>query len=311
MTEVICHRGYSSRYPENTILAFQKAVESGADGVELDVHLTRDGEVVVIHDERVDRTTDGVGYVKDHSLAELRRLNAAYGWRTAPQRIPTLEEYLELIAPTGMKSNIELKTGLFDYEGMEEKVWNQICRFGLENRVILSSFHAQTLLRVKALAPEAPCGLLNQDKLLSPGQATRDLGLEAYPSPVSPFAAWSHPGAESVSPGDQCLHGERSRSPYLSLCLGCSLCHYQPSQTGPDPAPPDSGKSRIDKPKNCGKIAPNTPNAMRKPSRGKAQSEGETVQAPGRNSASHFQAARDDRDGRSRYRAAKTPGFSR
>ena len=57
MTEVICHRGYSSRYPENTILAFQKAVESGADGVELDVHLTRDGEVVVIHDERVDRTT--------------------------------------------------------------------------------------------------------------------------------------------------------------------------------------------------------------------------------------------------------------
>ena len=71
----------------------------------------------------------------------------------------------------------------------------------------------------------------------------------------------------------------------------------------------DSGKSRIDKPKNCGKIAPNTPNAMRKPSRGKAQSEGETVQAPGRNSASHFQAARDDRDGRSRYRAAKTPGF--
>ena len=112
-----------------------------------------------------------------------------------------------------------------------------------------------------------------------------------------------------MSPGDQCLHGERSRSPYLSLCLGCSLCHYQPSQTGPDPAPPDSGKSRIDKPKNCGKIAPNTPNAMRKPSRGKAQSEGETVQAPGRNSASHFQAARDDRDGRSRYRAAKTPGF--
>ena len=180
MTEVICHRGYSSRYPENTMLAFQKAVESGADGVELDVHLTRDGEVVVIHDERVDRTTDGVGYVKDHSLAELRRLNAAYRWGTAPQRIPTLEEYLELIAPTGMKTNIELKTGLFGYEGIEEKVWNLIGRFRLEDRVILSSFHAQTLLRVKALAPEAPCGLLNQDKLLSPGQAIRDLGFQAY-----------------------------------------------------------------------------------------------------------------------------------
>lgn len=180
VTEIICHRGYSSRYPENTMLAFQKAVESGADGVELDVHLTRDGEVVVIHDERVERTTDGMGYVKDYSLAELRRLNAAYRWRTAPQRIPTLEEYLELIAPTGMRSNIELKTGLFDYEGIEEKVWSLIARFGLESRVILSSFHAQTLLRVKALAPEAPCGLLNQDKLLCPGQATQDLGFQAY-----------------------------------------------------------------------------------------------------------------------------------
>ncbi|MFR8333024.1 MAG: glycerophosphodiester phosphodiesterase family protein [Oscillospiraceae bacterium] len=69
MTEVICHRGYSSRYPENTMLAFQKAIETGADGIELDVHLTRDGEVVVIHDELVDRTTDGVGFVKDFSLA--------------------------------------------------------------------------------------------------------------------------------------------------------------------------------------------------------------------------------------------------
>lgn len=104
MTEVICHRGYSSRYPENTMLAFQKAIETGADGIELDVHLTRDGEVVVIHDELVDRTTDGVGFVKDFSLAELRRLNAAHGWEIAPQRVPTLEEYLERIAPTGLQS---------------------------------------------------------------------------------------------------------------------------------------------------------------------------------------------------------------
>lgn len=68
------------------MLAFQKAIETGADGIELDVHLTRDGEVVVIHDELVDRTTDGVGFVKDFSLAELRRLNAAQGWEIAPQR---------------------------------------------------------------------------------------------------------------------------------------------------------------------------------------------------------------------------------
>ena len=180
MTEVICHRGYSSRYPENTMLAFQKAIETGADGIELDVHLTRDGEVVVIHDELVDRTTDGVGFVKDFSLAELRRLNAAHGWEIAPQRVPTLEEYLERIAPTGLQSNIELKTGMFDYDGIEEKVWKLIDRFGLKDRVILSSFHVQTLLRLKALAPEAPCGLLNQDRIIHPGWATQALGLRAY-----------------------------------------------------------------------------------------------------------------------------------
>ena len=99
------------------------------------------------------------------------------------QKTKTFEQYLdepiELEAFFQCNGCDENGEGIWD-EGMEEKVWNQICRFGLENRVILSSFHAQTLLRVKALAPEAPCGLLNQDKLLSPGQATRDLGLEAY-----------------------------------------------------------------------------------------------------------------------------------
>ena len=74
MTMVICHRGDSGRCPENTKLAFCQAVQSGAEGIELDVHLTRDGHVVVIHDERVDRTTNGKGYVKDMTLAQLRRL---------------------------------------------------------------------------------------------------------------------------------------------------------------------------------------------------------------------------------------------
>ena len=71
--KVYAHRGYSGRYPENTMLAFKKAEETGCYGIELDVQLTKDGEVVIIHDERVDRTTDGTGWVRDYTLAELMR----------------------------------------------------------------------------------------------------------------------------------------------------------------------------------------------------------------------------------------------
>ena len=94
-TNCIAHRGFSGEYPENTMLAFQKAVEAGCDGIELDVHLTKDGEIVVIHDETVDRTTDGRGAVKDYTLSELRRLDASgrFTGLFGVQHIPTLREY--------------------------------------------------------------------------------------------------------------------------------------------------------------------------------------------------------------------------
>lgn len=179
MTQIICHRGYSGRYPENTLLAFRKAIETGADGIELDVHLTKDGQVVVIHDERVDRTTNGTGFVKDMTLRELRSLDASMG-KSAPQRVPTLEEYFRLVSPTGLFTNIELKTGIFDYGGLEEKVWAIVRDFHQEQRVIFSSFHGQSLLRMKSVAPEAPCGLLCSDKLQNPGDIVAGLGLQAY-----------------------------------------------------------------------------------------------------------------------------------
>ena len=74
MSKVFAHRGFSGRYPENTMLAFEKAVELGVDGIELDVHLSKDGELVIIHDEKVDRTCNGTGKVKDMTLAELKEL---------------------------------------------------------------------------------------------------------------------------------------------------------------------------------------------------------------------------------------------
>ena len=99
MTRNIAHRGYSGNYPENTMLAFRKAVEAGADGIELDVQLTRDGEPVILHDEQVDRTTDGTGWVKDLTLAELRKLDASYLYtgQYGFNPVPTLREYCEFI----------------------------------------------------------------------------------------------------------------------------------------------------------------------------------------------------------------------
>ena len=114
------HRGFSGKYPENTMLAFQKAFETGADGIELDVQLTKDGEVVIIHDETVDRTTDGTGYVRDYPLEVLQKLDASYLYKKEVGfwPIPTLREYCEWVCEKDLVTNIELKTSVFEYKGI-------------------------------------------------------------------------------------------------------------------------------------------------------------------------------------------------
>ena len=120
--KIFAHRGASSYAPETTLPAFALAASQGADGIELDVHLTRDGQLVVIHDETLERTTNGSGWVKDHTLAQLQQLRADNHMPGfADASIPTLEQVLELVKPTGMLVNIELKTSLIWYEGLEEK----------------------------------------------------------------------------------------------------------------------------------------------------------------------------------------------
>ena len=116
-TKIFAHRGSKGKYPENTLLSFEKALEEKADGIEIDVHLTKDGEVAVIHDEKLERTTNGKGYVKDFTLAELKKLDAGQG-----QQIPSLKEVFMLLKNTGTELNIELKTGSVDYKGIESKV---------------------------------------------------------------------------------------------------------------------------------------------------------------------------------------------
>lgn len=162
------HRGLSGRYPENTLIAFQKAIDNGADGIELDVHLTKDGEVVIIHDELVDRTTNGKGLVCDYTLAELQKLDASniYHDKCGFQKIPTLREYFEMIQDACILTNIELKTGIFPYPGIEEKVLELIDEFEERDRIIISSFNHYSVLRMKALAPDMQYGFLEESWIL-------------------------------------------------------------------------------------------------------------------------------------------------
>lgn len=156
MTLIFAHRGYSALYPENTMLAFKEAEKAGAEGIELDVQLSKDGEVVVIHDETVDRTTNGKGYVKDLTYAELKRLNAGFRMKMNLRKepIPSLRDVLKWLTGNNMICNIELKNGIFPYQGMEEKVIELIREYRLSERIIISSFNHYSIVNCYRRAPE-------------------------------------------------------------------------------------------------------------------------------------------------------------
>ena len=161
---VWAHRGASGYAPENTIEAFRLAIEQGADGIELDVQLTKDEQIVVIHDEWIDRTSDGKGWVKDYTLEELRRFNFN---KTCPEYahadIPTLREVYELIKPTSLTIDVELKTGIVFYPELERKVVELTKEMGLEDRVLYSSFNHYTCVKLHELNPDCYVGFLYAD----------------------------------------------------------------------------------------------------------------------------------------------------
>jgi glycerophosphoryl diester phosphodiesterase len=176
------HRGFSGKYPENTMLAFEKAIEIGADGVELDVQLTKDEQVVIIHDETVNRTTGGEGRVQDYTYEELSKLDASYIYtgKYGINKIPTLREYCEFVKDKDIVTNIELKTGIFEYLGIEEKVWDLIKEYKLEEKVIISSFNHFSILRMKKIAPNLKYGLLSETWLIDAGKYTHNMGVQCY-----------------------------------------------------------------------------------------------------------------------------------
>jgi glycerophosphoryl diester phosphodiesterase len=155
------HRGASYHAPANTLAAFLLAAELGADGIELDVHLSSDGEAVVIHDFRLDATTDGHGPVRDRALAELKELDAGcwFDPAFAGQRIPTLQEVIDTVGHR-LLLNIELKSKSLRDEGLAVEVVRIVEDSNLLERVVISSFNALALWRVKRLNSRIAVGLL-------------------------------------------------------------------------------------------------------------------------------------------------------
>lgn len=181
-TKNFAHRGYSGKYPENTMLAFKKAVEVGADGIELDVQLTKDNQIVICHDERIDRTTDGKGRIKDLTLNELRQFDASYIYagKYGINPIPMFEEYLEFVKDLPITTNIEMKTGIYEYLPMEKMVYDLICKYNLQKKVIISSFNHYTIMRMKEFAPELEYGFLTEDWILDVGNYIKSHGVQCF-----------------------------------------------------------------------------------------------------------------------------------
>ncbi|MGP1595140.1 MAG: glycerophosphodiester phosphodiesterase [Treponema sp.] len=213
----IAHRGFRSKYPENTMLAFKKAVEAGCDGIEFDVHLSKDGEVVIIHDETLERTTNGTGLVGEKTAAELKNLNAAvtHPALTEFEAIPTLREYFEYAATQPhLISNIELKTGVFVYPGIELKVYTLMKEYNLVNRCIISSFNHESIVRMKKLDSSVRCGLLVDSWLIKPAAYTASVGAECY-----------HPSAYSVTP--EIVKELHDAEIQINPWLGSIQCSYE------------------------------------------------------------------------------------
>lgn len=158
---LIAHRGASGHAPENTLAAFRLAFALGADGVELDIHQSKDGALVVCHDSRIDRTTNGSGEIGDMTLRELKRYDAGtwFDPKFSGERLPTLEEVISILPP-GAWLNIELKTSPRGFYPLEHALVRSLLHWGGVGRVIISSFEPQYLLRIHRLCPELLLGLL-------------------------------------------------------------------------------------------------------------------------------------------------------
>lgn len=177
----IAHRGFSGKYPENTMLAFKKAVEVGCQGIETDLHITKDGVIVICHDETIDRTTNGSGFIRDYNYKELSNFDAGvkFGKEFEGEKIPTIEEFLNYVKDKNLLINLELKNDIIAYEQMEKKVIDKIYEFKLKNNIILSSFNHYSMIRAKEYDSSIKTGLLYEATLYNVHDYVKTVGADA------------------------------------------------------------------------------------------------------------------------------------
>lgn len=175
------HRGASRYAPENTFASYNKAVEMGADGIEIDVHKSKDGYLIVCHDERVDRTTNGKGLIKELTLKEIKNLDAGswFSKEYQGQQIPILEEVLEFVKRKDILLNIEIKNGPIFYDKIEEDIVNQVKAYGLVEQTIISSFNHYSLAHIKNIAKEFKTGILYIAGMIEPWNYAKKVGASA------------------------------------------------------------------------------------------------------------------------------------
>ncbi len=167
-TEIFAHRGASGYAPENTMAAFELAIEQGAHGIETDVHLTRDGKIVITHDPVLGRTIPAKGSLKDYTLEELKEFGcgAWFGPEFAGEKIPELKDLLNLIKDRDIRLNIEIKLGGPYYEGLEAKLAGELAGWDMDERIIISSFNHYSLLLMEKHRPSLDRGFLTASMLI-------------------------------------------------------------------------------------------------------------------------------------------------
>lgn len=177
---IMAHRGSSDQAPENTLAAFELALKVGSNGIELDVHLTKDGEVVVIHDHTLDRTTNGKGLVENHTLAELKELDAGswFSPEFVGQRLPSLIEVLKLVKDHDVLLNIETKVAL-GFEALNEKLVPLLDEYEMWDRTIVSSFNHYALAQLKIMKPQVRTGILYNCGMVNPWVYAKSIGASA------------------------------------------------------------------------------------------------------------------------------------
>ncbi|MGH4140196.1 glycerophosphodiester phosphodiesterase [Clostridium sp.] len=181
MTINYAHRGASAYYPENTLISFEKAIEMGATGIETDVQLTKDGILVLIHDEMVNRTTDGEGLVKDYTYKELNKLDAGswMGEKFAGAKIPTVEELIYLTLDSDIVINFEIKNGIVIYEDIEQKLIDLIYKHKINHKVILSSFNHYSIAKCNKISKAINTGVLYMEGIYKPYNYASTVGAKA------------------------------------------------------------------------------------------------------------------------------------